>query len=249
MAKFLIIYSRIKDRLPLIEQNIDQKFIAENKINDDILDAELTQKENPSPAPKLLFGFISIITILFWHLHQMNDSSLQSFINNNRELKLAIFSSGVYYFQIIAGGISILVSIMIIIIFNIRGVGSTILNFCMAMILIGIAGLMSTNLASFGVDSLAIIITSTVIVYSLAEVLISPFAYSYITRICKIEQSSSMVGGFMFLSGLGVHLFYYIFNYFSSTFLMNIMAGITILVGGLIFYYRKKLWIMSGGID
>ena len=247
--KFLILFNLIKDQLPLIEKNINKKYVEFNKMNDIILDAELTQNQRPNPKSHFLIGLIILITILFWHIFEMNGIRIQEYVLQNPDISIGTIDIKNYYLQSAYGLISLLVFIVLILVWNARGLGSTTLKFIFAMILIGISGLIVANISSFPFNGLVPVLGLTITIYSLAELLISPFAYSYITRLSDTRYSSTIVGGFICLIGVGSHLLsFFSKNIYPSNWI-SIVSVFSILIGFALFFFRKKLLKMSGGLD
>lgn len=89
----------------------------------------------------------------------------------------------------------------------------------------------------------------TAIIYTVAEILISPFVLSYITRLSDIRYSSTMIGAFMLITGVGGKVLGYFYDNLTSPKLITAFSIIAILIGLLLLFFRKKLLKMSGGLD
>ncbi len=248
--KFLIIYYFTKDRLPLIEKNIEIKYTELNKIKDPIIESNLALRKNPNPY--LLIIFISVISLIFWQTSEMNTARLQEYIFESPIISIGDFNFNKNLFLSIYGIIGMVIYFVFLLVWYFKKLGSTTFKLGVAMILIGLTSQVIANISSVPFNNLVTVLAGTIITYSVAEVLIKPFALSYITRLSDTQYSSSIVGGFMCFTGVVGHLLILFFEYLDPVNWLTSLSIISvscILIGLLIIIFRKKLLKMSGGLD
>ena len=248
---FLILFYLTKDRLRIVETNVDERYIENNQINDSILDAELTESKSFNPNPHILILIVTFIIIFFWQTLELISTQIYIFLSENDSLSFGHMILDNNILQTFNSLFIIPITLIFYIIWYYKGLGSTLIKIAFAMILMGLAALIVANFNSLNGENFILFLGPTILFYSIAEILIAPFVLSYITRLSDVRYSSTIVGLFMFLPAFGYkisgliseHLFSYSFHLFIS------ISVISISIGLLLMFFRKKLLKMSGGLD
>jgi POT family proton-dependent oligopeptide transporter len=248
---FLILFYLTKDRLQLIEKNVEERCIETNNLDDTVLDIELTQNKKFDPNPHILIFMLIFIITFFYQIFDVISNKIHSILAAiESSISESIFTQlNTYTFQIFNSSILLAITIIFYIVWYFRGLGSTISKISIAVILMGIASLIIGNFTPSTDENLNSILGLTVVIYTIAEVLISPFVLSYITRLSDVRFSSTMIGSFMFIIGMGSRMLSQYHGGSSSFSLLTTFATISIIIGLLLILFRKKILKMSGGLD
>ena len=116
----------------------------------------------------------------------------------------------------------------------------------------GLAAIVVANFSFLKEENIVPFLGLTVLFYSVAEILIAPFVLSYITRLSDVRYSSTIVGFFMFMPVIGNKIAGIVSEQMVSSGSFQILISISIIsiiIGLLLFFFRKIILKMSGGID
>lgn len=260
----LIIFGFYNKKFNLIELD---DFSKPNELKDEypeILDynpniKEGFKRQTPPPIPgyrssrNLIGRYLTIMgitftAIIFWQLYEV--SSIQFFDNYEIESTFNLFGmtlprSAVYSLQSI---MLILVSALVFLALLSKKLKSSI-----NMIGIGFLAFSVYLVLNYlgGGDSEITILISLLGMYgvgAIAEVFMTTIALSYITRLNNVSFSSTIVGLYLLLIGLGSSLFSYI-NFLYEDINLLILAIVPIVLGLVFILGRKLLLQLTGGME
>lgn len=144
---YFFIFYFTKDHIQLIEQNIEEEYIENDKLEHTILDFELTQTKKFNPNQTFLIFILIFIITFFWQIFEVIGINIQNVLPEPD-----LSSSDSYYmslnrysFQLYNSIFLVLVTCLFYFAWYLSGLGSTILKIAFSMLLMGIsAQLVST---------------------------------------------------------------------------------------------------------
>lgn len=247
---YLVLFYFIKDQLPLIEKNIDQKYLEANDLNDPILDSELSQPKKPlNPAPIFLIIIITVITALFWTFYEASNVPFFNFLSQKEGFIVMGFDIPFTMIQTITSETTMVLMLVFIIIWYFQGIGSTIGKIASGMILLGISIQLMYYIINVPQGNFVNYTLLTLFIFSVAEVLIAPIAMSYITRLSDVQYSSTIYGFYIFGIGIATKGLNYFMDFYESSSHIIVFSIIAILIGFALLFFRKIILKMSGGLD
>jgi POT family proton-dependent oligopeptide transporter len=229
----LVLFFLFREKLELIETNeIEEKHDYESDAAYILDTFQSPQRINYSLGLPVIL-LISMASMAFWWIFEQQNSFVYHFL-------LEDIMDGQDNFQFLNSSITIITCILLLAYFSIRNYSPSIILMSISLFLIGAA----TYLTYYGINVPAeftqthlIII---VIMISFAEVIISAFAASYITRVSNINYSSTYFAMYLFLLGAGAKVFSYL--YFEQDNGLLITASIVgIVFGGVLLVLNGKL--------
>jgi POT family proton-dependent oligopeptide transporter len=247
---YVVLFYFIKDQLPLIEKNINQKYLETSTFNDTIIDSELAQnKKLPNPAPVFLIVIFTIIISLFWNLYEISSSPFYYYLSQKEDFTIMGFYIPISMMQTIGAVFNLIIMFVFLLTWYFQGLGSTIGKIALSMILLGVSIQVMYYVITFSGSNYMSYALLATFLFSTAEVLIAPFVMSYITRLSDVRYSSTIFGFYLLCSGVAAKFLYYFVDIDESTNHMMVLSIIAILIGVSLILFRKKILKMSGGLD
>jgi POT family proton-dependent oligopeptide transporter len=208
----LVLFSFFRNKLELIEENIDNKKnyvrapieFDETVLNSIDIDTAVEFSELDDEKSKFnpFILILVVIGIIIFHneLGGILDTQLLSLttpdINSLDEAIFSVFGFSLTRLNTVYLGffIPFLIGIVLFVYWYTRGLGSTILKFSLSLFLLGLSFVfVNYSMVLFG-DRIGDFWVITLILLGLSSLLLEPIAISYITRLSNTSYTSTILG-------------------------------------------------------
>ena len=246
---YLILFLVFKNKIEYKEKDISELKEEIEDVDVTVLDAELiTNKLELKPNFLIAFIFISLFSIIYKNCY--------SVVSNYQFNVLLLFDNLIFFGKEITertlptfiNYFALLAMPMLFVFLYIQKKGSTISRFGYAMLVLGIASVFVYFTIDINENQVLMYSVLPLILMAISESVISIIGISYLTRISKVKYSSTIYGGFLFITFLFSRMISLLeFNIGDRGYI--IYTVFIFVIGILILLIRKHLIKYANGID
>lgn len=254
MLMAAVIFHFTKDKLNLRELEelveLEKKESFESPILDNLFSPKLNVKATNSHTNHIgLILFYTLVSICFWTNYGMINDSFFTLLPSLEELPFLGGTIQRTALETWASYITLLTFLLVAIYGYFKTLGSTIGKISLGWLLLGIWGVFIYQLENVSIDFFAIYSIWTFILVSLAEIFISPFLMSYVTRLSGIKYASTIMGLFLVIPYLLNSSIQWIYGNLDLNIPILTVASLSIGVSILLFIFKKPLKKAASGLD
>lgn len=241
-----------KDKLDLIEDNIYSRNQIEENSNEEILDVDFFNAPTSSSpkSPFILIAIIAVISILYWTIAQIGTEFYYAELMNFENLTIFGIAIPLEYLRDwYQTYILIFVFFLFLLLWKLFRSISIWILFGGVLIFAGLGMILFFYINTISAAGFLPYSFVIFFIFSIGEIIISPIALSFITRLSDTRYSSSMVGLFLVLGLFSKMLIslYEDIGYSSEGFMIGV--GMIIGLGIIIIAARKYFLKLSDGLE
>ncbi len=257
---YLIFFLSFKNKFQAIEKNLDDTtpynnphYNGKEDILDDTFEGTTSQSKSISvkgfkPVP--LFIITAIVASLYWILYQLGYDYY--FMEMDTRDNLLLFGSPVKptWSGVFTSYMTFGLGIALLIFWSIRKkVSSTFLSFSIALLMMAGSMLLFSGINLISDNFLILYTTIPLTAICIAELLVAPFAASYITRLANVRFSSTIYTGYFLISIVLGKAAGFLGDITNADYFILVLAAVALIVGVALLFFRKRLESMAGEIE